>query len=269
MKEDIKFYTSQNKEAWNEAVPKHQAVSKEKLDQLFSESGYIDITDEIFLYELKKVNVAGKDIIHLCCNNGWELLSLKNMRANHCVGVDISDPAIIEAQDRAKKCSIDCEFICSDVYELSEKLNDSFDIVVLTAGCVGWIPDIKKFFKIAFRLLRKNGVIIIREIHPFSEMLPFDDNDIENRLQIIEPYFREEPIIENSSLDYIGRTDYAAKTHYWFVHTISSLIMALITNGFVIEHFSEHGNDISAGHKEQEKLEAKIPLSYIIIGRKE
>jgi ubiquinone/menaquinone biosynthesis C-methylase UbiE len=268
MKEDIKFYTSQNKEAWNEAVPKHQAVSKEKLDQLFSKSGYIDITDDIFLHELKRINVAGKDIIHLCCNNGWELLSLKNMGAKHCVGVDISDLAIIEAQDRAKKCNIDCEFICSDVYEISEKLNDSFDIVVLTAGCVGWIPDIKKFFKIAFRLLRKNGVIIIREIHPFSEMLPFDNNDIENRLQIIEPYFRDEPIIENSSLDYIGRTDYTAKTQYWFVHTISSLIMALIANDFVIEHFSEHDNDISAGHKKQEKLDAKIPLSYIIIGRK-
>jgi len=269
MKEDIKFYTSQNKEAWNEVVPKHQAVSKEKLDQLFSRSGYVDIMDEIFLNELKKINVAGKDIIHLCCNNGWELFSLKNMGANHCVGVDISDLAIIEAQNRAKKCNIDCEFICSDVYEISEKLNDSFDIVVLTAGCVGWIPDIKTFFKIAFRLLRKNGVIIIREIHPFSEILPFDNNDIENRLQIIEPYFRDEPIIENSSLDYLGGTDYTAKTQYWFVHTISSLIMALITNGFAIEHFSEHDNDISAGHKKQEKLDAKIPLSYIIIGRKE
>jgi SAM-dependent methyltransferase len=269
MKEDVKFYTSQNREAWNEVVPKHQAMSKEKLDQLFSKPGYIDITDEVFLHVLKEYSVVGKDIIHLCCNNGWELLSIKNMGAKHCVGIDISDLAIIEAQDRAKKCKIDCEFICSDVYEISEQLHNSFDVVALTAGCVGWIPDLNGFIKIAFNLLRKDGVIIIREIHPFSEMLPFDNNNIENRLQIIEPYFRDKPIIENSSLDYIGGTDYVGQTQYWFVHTISSLVMALVASGFKIEHFSEHSNDISAGHKKQEELDIKIPLSYTLIGRKE
>jgi SAM-dependent methyltransferase len=268
MKKDVKFYTNQNMEAWNEVMPKHQAVSKEKLDQLFSNSGYVDINDRNFLQILEKFGVKGKDVIHLCCNNGCELLSIKNMGAKHCVGIDISDLAITEAQEKTKKCNIDCEFICSDVYDISDKFHNSFDIVVLTAGCVGWIPDLEGFFKIAFSLLRENGIVIIHEIHPFSEMLPFDDSEIENRLQIIEPYFRDEPIIENSSLDYLGKTDYIAKTQYWFVHTISALIMGLVNNGFKIEYFSEHNQDISAGHSKQEKLDAKIPLSYILIGRK-
>jgi ubiquinone/menaquinone biosynthesis C-methylase UbiE len=249
-------------------MPKHQAVSKERLDQLFSNSGYIDINDKNFLQILEKFGVKGKDIIHLCCNNGGELFSIKNMGAKHCVGIDISDLAITEAKDRAKKCNIDCEFICSDVYDISDKFNNYFGIVVLTAGCVGWIPDLKEFFKIAFRLLRENGIIIINEIHPFSEMLPFDVSEIENRLQIVEPYFRDEPVVENTSLDYLGKTDYIAKTQYWFVHTISALIMGLINNGFKIEYFSEHTQDTSAVHKKQEKLDAKIPLSYILIGKK-
>jgi hypothetical protein len=97
-------------------------------------------------------------------------------------------------------------------------------------------------------------------------MLPFDDSNIEGKLQIIEPYFRDEPIVENSSLDYLGKTDYIAKTRYWFVHTISALIMALINNSLGIEYFSEHTQDISAVHKKLEKLDAKIPLSYIMIG---
>lgn len=99
--------------------------------------------------------------------------------------------------------------------------------------------------------------------------LPFDNNNIENRLQIIEPYFRNEAIVENGSLDYVGGTEYIAKTQYWFVHTISSLIMALIHNRLRIEYFSEHTQDRSAGHKKQEELGAKIPLSYILVGRKE
>ena len=268
MEKDIKFYTSQNKEAWNEVMPKHQAVSKEKLDRLFSSPGYIDITDENFLEALRKVDVRGKDVIHLCCNNGCELFSIKNLGAKRCVGIDISDLAITEAQERAKKCSIDCEFILSDVYDIPQALYDSFDVAVLTAGCVGWIPDLKGFFKIIFQLLRQNGMVMLHEIHPFSDMLPLDNNDTENRLQIIEPYFRDAPVIENGSLDYLGNTNYVAKTQYWFVHTISELISELINSGLTIECFAEYAQDISAVHKEQEKLHAKIPLSYILTARK-
>ena len=267
-KSEICFYTSQNKEAWNEVMPKHQASAKEKWDQAFLTHGYSCIKDENFMLVLERINVANKDIIHLCCNNGIELMSLKNMGAGRCVGIDISDLAIAEAQERASKCKIDCEFICSDVYDMPKNLNNSFDIVLLTAGCVGWIPDLQGFFKIISHLLRENGIVVIHEIHPFSETLPFDSAVIENRLQIIEPYFRDEPIVENTSLDYVGRTDYIAKTQYWFVHTISSLIMALINNGLRIEYFSEHAQDISSGHKKQEILNASIPLSYILLGRK-
>ena len=93
MENDIKFYTNQNKEAWNEAVLKHQAVSKEKLDQLFSNLGYIDINDKNLLQVLEKIDIKGKDIIHLCCNNGWELMSIKR---RCCRKYDSSKPAIVE-----------------------------------------------------------------------------------------------------------------------------------------------------------------------------
>jgi ubiquinone/menaquinone biosynthesis C-methylase UbiE len=90
---------------------------------------------EEILQVIKDIEIEGKDIIHLCCNNGSELLSLKNMGAGRCVGVDISDEAIIEAKERAHKCHIDCEFIRSDVYDLSDELFHSFDIAMMTAGC--------------------------------------------------------------------------------------------------------------------------------------
>ncbi len=263
---DIKQYTEANRAAWNEVMPKHQAAAKERLDRLFVQPGYIYQDEEELLQVIKDIEIQGKDIIHLCCNNGSELLSLKNMGAGRCLGVDISDEAIIEAQARAHRCHIDCEFIRSDVYDLSADLSNSFDLVLMTAGCLGWIPDIEQFFRISSDVLRQHGRVLIHEIHPFSEMLPFDDNTTDDRLRIIEPYFRDEPIVEQSSLDYVGGTDYDAHTQYWFVHSMSSVIMALIRSGVVIEHFSEHARDISAGHRKQEQLNTDIPLSFILVG---
>jgi len=109
---------------------------------------------------------------------------------------------------------------------------------------------------------------LIHEIHPFSETIPFDDAETDNPLQIIEPYFLNEPIVENCSLDYIGGTEYDAKTQYWSVHTMSALIMGIVDNGLEIELFSEYERDISAVHSKQEKLNAGIPLSFMLMGRK-
>jgi SAM-dependent methyltransferase len=268
MTDDIKKYTNANREAWNEVMPKHQAVAKADLDKKFSQPSYIYQKDEELLDIFNKIDIKGKDIIHLCCNNGSELLSLKNMGADRCVGIDISDKAILEANNRALNCNIDCKFIRSDVYDIPNNLYNSFDIVHITSGGIGWIPDLNLFYKIAACLLRRGGRILFHEIHPFSETLPFDDAKNNNPLQIIEPYFRDKAIVENSSLDYIGGTEYDAKTQYWTVHTISNLIMGIINNNMIVEYFSEYERDISCGHQRQEKMKAGIPLSFILIGRK-
>ncbi|MCP4180504.1 MAG: class I SAM-dependent methyltransferase [bacterium] len=264
----IKEYTNSNREAWNEVTPKHQAARNERLDKSFSTPGYIIQRDKQLLSLFDKIQIKGKDVIHLCCNNGIELLSIKNMGAGRCVGVDISDLAVDEANNRAKESNIDCEYICSDVYEIPEQFYNSFDVLHITAGCIGWMPDLELFFNICNKLLRKNGMFLIHEIHPFSELLPFDDSDIGNRLQIVDKYFYSEPLIENSGLDYVGGTEYEAKTTYWFIHTVSKLVMSLISNKFEIEEFLESTSDISGGHGKIESLKAEIPLSMLILGRK-
>lgn len=265
---NIKNYTLANKEAWNEVMPKHQLVKKTELDSLFAQPGFIIQDDKIVLDIFNNLPIKGKDVIHLCCNNGIELLSIKNMGANRCVGIDISDLAIREATERADLNDIECEFSCFDVYDIPDQYFNSFDVVHITAGCIGWMPDIDLFFRICSKLLRNEGFFFIHEMHPFAELLPFDNSIIENRLQIVDKYFHDEPIVENASLDYIGGEQYEAKTQYWFVHTISSLVMALNNNHFKIQKFIESPVDISAGHKKIEELNAGIPLSMIIIAQK-
>ena len=299
--------------------------------------------EDVELDLLGQIGIKGKAVAHLCCNNGIELLSLKNLGANECIGFDISDLAIQEAQERAERCQIDCQYVRSDVYEIGPEYEDRFDVVYISSGGLGWLPDLTLFFARAAAMLGENGQVFIHEIHPFSEMLPFDDTEDVDILRIVEPYFKTEPYIDYGGLDYVGGTEYTStKPQYWFVHKLSDILMALIENqisqfrkshpvtqeashtqsgwgkvvpekfplafqwerscnllsirqyewgivgliqtmlwfsistGLVlrycqisIEHFSEYETDISAGRKRIEQAQAGIPLSYILIARKQ
>lgn len=265
---DIKDYTIANKEAWEQVASYHRSASADRLDKDFSKKGFIIQDDPDLLRILRELPLIGKDVIHVCCNNGSELMSLKNMGAMRCVGVDISGAAVMEASERSRICGIECEFFESDVYDMPRELNGSFDLVHISSGCIGWMPDLDRFFGICAGLLRPEGCFLIHEIHPFSEILPFDGDESSYPLKIVEPYFRDGPIVDNESLDYLGGAEYDAKTQYWFTHTMSDLIMALSGNGFVLKEFHESPKDISSVHKNVERAKACVPLSLIILAKK-
>ncbi|MDP7287314.1 MAG: class I SAM-dependent methyltransferase, partial [Phycisphaerae bacterium] len=251
-KKSLKEYTQANRLAWNQAMELHQKANGPKWDDAFSKPGFVAMTG-VELELLNSMNISGKRIAHLCCNNGVELMSLKNMGAGQCVGFDICDAAIEEASARALKFDIPCEFVQSDVYDIPEQYHGVFDIVYVSIGCFGWLPDLKLLFRKAASLLGDSGIIFIHEHHPFTEMLPTDDMDDADPLKIIEPYFRNEPYEENDGIDYVGNTTYEAETKYWFVWTLSDILTGLIESGMRITHFSEHPEDISTIHRRNEE----------------
>jgi ubiquinone/menaquinone biosynthesis C-methylase UbiE len=268
MESNFKKFTEANRAAWNEVTPKHQIAAKEKWDRAFMQPGYVVLdVEEVGL--LKQLGIEGKAVGHLCCNNGIELLSIKNLGAGECVGFDIADSVIQEARERAAMSQIDCQFVRSDVYEIGPEYDNRFDVVYISSGGMGWLPDLKRFFAKVASLLKGKGWVFIHEIHPVSEMLPFDNAEEENVLQIIEPYFKADPYIEYGGLDYVGGERYDSdKPQYWFVHKISDILMGLIENQIQIEHFAESEKDISAGHQRVEQAQAGVPLSYILIGKR-
>jgi SAM-dependent methyltransferase len=265
---ELKRYTEANRAAWNEVTPYHQRAAKEKWDSLFAQPGVVCL-DSDELAELKLAGIEGKSVAHLCCNNGVELLSLKNLGAGECVGFDICDAAIQEAARRAGECGIDCRFVRTDVYEIGEEFEQRFDVVYITVGCLGWMPDLKLFFAKAAALLKAGGSVFIHEIHPFVELLPVGSHPQAGSLSIVEPYFKTEPYIEPSCLDYLGNVQYpSTTTEYWFMHTLSEIFMALVENGIAIEKFREYERAVSPQHNPIEAQEAGLPLSYILVAGK-
>ena len=76
-------------------MPLHQLAAKDILDELFSRPGIVALHETDFEL-LQQIGVKGKKAVHLCCNNGVGLMSLKNLGADDCVGFSISDEAIKE-----------------------------------------------------------------------------------------------------------------------------------------------------------------------------
>jgi hypothetical protein len=118
-------------------------------------------------------------------------------------------------------------------------------------------------------MLRPQGHVYIHEIHPFCEMLPFDNSATGDPLRIVEPYFTFKPYVEYGGLDYVGNAVYDGKAaQYWFVHTLSAIVSGLISNGLSLAYFHEYDTAISPHQKRIEDLHAGVPLSYVMVALK-
>ena len=70
-----------NREAWNASAPHHLGSERHRrLLEGFSKPGF-SCLDALLEERLTALGVEGKDVAHLCCNNGCEILSVKNLGA--------------------------------------------------------------------------------------------------------------------------------------------------------------------------------------------
>ena len=116
-------YTNANRIAWNEAAARHAAHNNAALFEAFKNPEHVALEGDI-LDTLLQVGVKGKSIIHLCCNNGRETLSLRNMGAARCVGVDAADEFLAHGREMIKIAAAEdeVELINCDIYDLPENL---------------------------------------------------------------------------------------------------------------------------------------------------
>jgi len=210
-----------------------------------------------------QLDLRDKDVIQLSCNNGRELISVKRAGAGRCVGVDISDPFILQARELATAAGVDVGFVCSDLYALESSLDEQFDLVYITVGALGWLPDLAAVLALIDRLLRPGGSVFIYEMHPILDMF-----DPDTGLEVRSTYFRTEPYTVTAEADYMDPTMVVEATSHWFTHTLSDVIGGLLRHGFRLEHFEEHRHDISMVFASFQDLERKPPLCYSLLARK-
>lgn len=258
-------FTSANRAAWDEAAPLHRSQNMEALRTSFAEPGY-SCLDAVETGILQKLGVFGKDVAQLCCNNGRELLSVRNLGARRCVGFDGSAGFIEQADELAAAASIDCRFVCTDIYDIDAAHDGNFDLVTVTIGVLSWMPDLGGFFAVAERLLRPGGAMFIYEQHPILEMVkPGKAGD---PLEWETSYFSDEPFVDNDGLDYYGGGAYDSKPMYSFLHKMSDVIMAGVRLGMHVEHFEERPEHNSNTWYNAAENEFQLPMNYILVFRK-
>jgi SAM-dependent methyltransferase len=260
-------YIAANRQAWDETARLHrESPVWSDLTAGFAVPGYACL-DETLTALLQGLNVVGRDVAQLACNNGRELLSVKNMGAARCVGFDQSRAFLEQARELAAIAGQPVEFIDADVHKLSEGFDGQFDVVLITIGVFGWMPDLATFLRVPARLLRPDGILVVYEEHPVMNMF---EPAAEDPFKPVQSYFRAEPFVETQGIVYDGTTAPEVTAHYWFVHPLGSVVTSLVQAGLAVESLREYPHNISSAEFDiYTRTEGvQLPVSYTLTARR-
>lgn len=251
-----------NRKMWNETASIHATSFGAQLSERVKAPDFSTF-DQVERRIFGQIDLRGKAVIQLGCNNGRELISVKKAGAGRCVGIDLSDAFIAQARQLASLADLEMEFERASVYDLPRALAGQFDLVYITIGVLGWLPDLEAFFAIVSGLLKPGGQLFIYEMHPVLDMF-----DAARGLEVIASYFRREPFVEQTSPDYLDPTQTVSAVSYWFPHTLADVIGGCLRHGLSLREFEEYGHDISAVYAAFEHFEHKPPLCYSLLAAK-
>ena len=258
--EQYQKYFDENKNLWNQRTVIHKASSFYDLPSFLKGKTSLN---EIELRELG--NIEGKKILHLQCHFGMDTLSLARTGAK-VTGVDLSDTAIDEAKKLNQQLGLDAKFICCNVYELKDFLNDKFDIVFTSYGVIGWLPDLHKWAEIIAHYLKPGGFFYMAEFHPVVWMLDEEFKGVKYY------YHNQEVIVLDAQGTYTDRNAEIQSKEYSWNHSTSEVLNSLLSQNLQLNFFNEYSyspypcfqNIVQGidGNWRVKGLEDKIPMVF-------
>ena len=259
-------YLEVNQQSWNQRVGIHLNSDFYEQEAFMKGKNTLKELDLSLLGDIK-----GKKILHLQCHFGQDTISMSRMGA-FTTGVDLSDTAINKAREIANELQVDTRFVCCDIYDLPNHLNEKFDIVYTSYGTIIWLPDLDKWAGVIAKFLKPGGRFIFADFHPFVWMY---DEDFQN---IIYHYHNEKVIVDTEEGSYADPTAPVSLTSVTWNHSISEVVNSLIQKGITIEFLGEynqaefsfvkHTEEIRPGKYQIKQFGDMVPLVYSIVGRK-
>jgi len=256
-----------NRKMWDEFVSINSRSEMYQLEEF--KKGLIKLNS---LERTEVGDVKGKSLLHLQCHFGMDTLSWARLGAK-VTGMDFSPRGIELAQSLSKELNIPARFICCNLYDLPEHLDEQFDIVYTSYGVLCWLPDILRWARIVAQYLNPGGFFYMAEFHPFEYV--FDDDRDVKELKVRYPYFQEGPLefeADGSYSDPVIKIE--PHKEYEWTHGIGEVITSLIDAGLHLDFlhefpyacfadlpFMEKGED---GYWRLPKGMPEIPLIYSV-----
>ncbi len=264
-------YFEENKQSWN----KRTAVHKDSV--FYNVEAFKKGKSSLNKIELAELgDVKGKTLLHLQCHFGMDTMSWEREGAT-CVGVDISDVAIKLANEIREELKLKTEFICANIYDLTdvfkvpplERFREAgFDIVFTSYGTIGWLPDLDKWAEIVAAFLKPGGIFYIADFHPVLWMMD------ETHQHIKYNYFNTEVITEETSGTYTNRNAAIKSIEHGWNHPFSEIINSLLKQGLQIMALNEFPyspyncfNNLEKGSDDMWRIKGmdeKMPIMYSI-----
>ena len=259
-----------NKKLWNELTDVH--IKSYGIDNFKNGKSTLD------KIQLKEVgDVRGKSLLHLQCHFGLDTLSWAREGAI-VTGVDFSEKSIAYADQLKEETNTKARFICCNIYDLKNYLDEKFDIVYTSQGVLCWLKDLNEWAKLIHHFLKPDGIFYIMEGHPITHI--FDDEK-RGKLEVVYPYFhsKEPTKWDDDYPDYSDKTYIPKNPSYEWLWSISDIINSLIKSGLRIEFIHEFDKLFYKGFPDMKCDENgwwyfpdyrnKVPLIFTLMAKKE
>jgi SAM-dependent methyltransferase len=262
-------FLGSNRDLWDEWTVIHESSDFYDL-RAFREGG-VRLRD----YEIEQVgDVQGKTLLHLQCHFGIDTLSWARLGAT-VTGADFSPKAIELATSLGADLDLDARFVESNVYELPERLEGTFDVVYTSRGALNWLPDIVGWARVVATFVKPGGIFFISEAHPVAWALG-EEMPLAFRYTYWEHPEPEVLDVEGSYAD--PSADVKTAKEYSWNHGLGEIVTALVDAGLTIEllreyPFSEWDMGFTVEGQDgtwvtPDTVEGELPLFYSLRARK-
>ena len=270
-------YREINGAYWDDRVPAHVASPDYGVARFADDPAFLS---DVVRFDLPRLgDISGLDAVHLQCHIGTDTVSLGRLGAR-VTGVDLSEPALVEARKLALAAGVDASFVQSELYAVPEVLGEEqFDLVFTGVGALCWLPDIDRWAGVVSSLLRPGGRLHLREGHPVIWSLA--DARPDGLLVLDLPYFEQpEPVVWDEDGTYVATETVFTRniTHEWN-HGLGEIVTALLDHGMQVTRLEEHDSipweafpgqmrEIGGGEWRIAERPERLPHSYTLQARK-
>jgi 2-polyprenyl-3-methyl-5-hydroxy-6-metoxy-1,4-benzoquinol methylase len=221
-------YFKTNKSLWDQKTAVHEKSDFYNLKSFLNNGNSLNTVEEELLGD-----VSMKKIIHLQCHFGMDSISLARKGAT-VTAIDLSSKSIVLAKSLNEKMHTSVRFIESNVYDIPDKVQETFDIVFTSYGALCWLPDLGIWAEIVEKLLKPGGKLVMVEFHPTLYLFDHSNNTISY------DYFNRSVYEESTEGTYAETSSTIKHKEYFWNHSLAEVIQPLISRELKLDFFEEY-----------------------------